>query len=222
LKQQNEEVLTFLLDDILYRDIAVRHGVKDVAALQSLMYYLITNVGNLVSANKLTQVVHVKTAKTILEYFSYLTQTYLVEFVSRYSYSYKVQMISPKKVYCVDNGLHSAVTISATTDEGRRLENMVYCELRRRHKLIFYYSEEDSECDFIICEKNVPQMAYQVCLELSRDNQDREIRGLLSAMRNLNISNGIILTLNQEDTIIQEGYKIQAVPVWKYFTRPLQ
>ena len=217
LKQQNEEVLTFLLDDILYRDIAVRHGVKDVPALQSLMFYLITNVGNLVSANKLTQVVHVKTAKTILEYFSYLTQTYLVEFVSRYSYSYKVQIISPKKVYCIDNGLHSAVTTSATTDEGRRLENMVYCEFRRRHKIIFYYSEEGSECDFIICEKNVPQIAYQVCLELNRDNQDREIRGLLSAMSNLNISKGIILTLNQEDTIIQEGKRIQVIPVWNYF-----
>ena len=222
LKQQNEEVLTFLLNDILYRDIAVRHGVKDVPALQSLMLYLITNVGNLISANKLTQVIHVKTAKTILEYFSYLTQTYIVEFVSRYAYSYKVQMISPKKVYCIDNGLHSAVTTSATTDEGRRLENMVYCELRRRHKQIFYYSEEGSECDFIICEKIVPQIAYQVCLELSRDNEDREIRGLILAMRNLNISKGIILTLNQEDTIIQEGNRIQVFPVWDYFRKPLQ
>ena len=217
LKQQYEEVLTFLLDDILYRDIAVRHGIKDVRAVQSLMLYLITNVGNLISANKLTQIVHVKTAKTILEYFSYLTQTYIVEFVSRYAYSYKVQMISPKKVYCIDNGLHSAVTTSATTDEGRRLENMVYCELRRRHRQLFYYSEDGCECDFIICEKNVPRSAYQVCLELTRDNQDREIKGIVSAMRNLNIINGTILTLNQEDTLIHDKIKIAVTPVWRYF-----
>ena len=126
LKQQDDILLETLLDDIIFRDIAVRHGVKDVAALRSLMFYLVTNIGNLASANKLTHAVQVKTAKTILEYFSYYVQTYLLSFVPKFSYSYKSQMISPKKVFCIDNGLHSAVTTSINSDEGRILENMVY------------------------------------------------------------------------------------------------
>lgn len=214
LKQRDEELLEALLDDILFRDIAVRYGVKDVAALRSLMFYLITNIGNLVSANKLTAAVQVKTAKTVLEYFSYYVQTYLVSFVSKFSYSYKSQMISPKKVYCIDNGLHMAVTTSANTDEGRRLENMVYGELRRRYKQLYYYNEGTGECDFIVCEKNMPTAAYQVCYELNRENESREVGGLLSAMKELNIANGKILTFNQTDTILKDGKRIEVKPVW--------
>ena len=216
LKFGEEEILTSLLNDILYRDISVRYGVKDVQALRELTYYLITNIGNLVSANKLTQAVHVKTAKTILEYFSYLTQTYLFSFVPRYAYSYKAQMISPKKVYCVDNGLHSAVTTSASSDEGRKLENMVFGELRRRWTQIYYYSNNGHECDFIVCEKNHPAMAFQVCYELSHDNEDREIKGLLTAMQDLHVDNGTILTFNQKDTIIENDMRIEAMPVWEW------
>lgn len=216
LKFGEEVILSSLLDDILYRDISVRYGVKDVQALRELTYYLITNIGNLVSANKLTQAVHVKTAKTVLEYFSYLSQTYLCSFVPRYAYSYKAQMISPKKVYCIDNGLHSIVTTSATTDEGRKLENMVFGELRRRWSQIYYYSDEGHECDFVVCEKTQPSMVFQVCHELNHDNEEREVGGLLTAMKELQISNGAILTFNQKDIVVEGGYTIAVVPVWEW------
>lgn len=214
LKQRDEVVLEMLLDDILYRDIAVRYSVRDEIALRNLMIYLITNIGNLVSANKLTSAVQVRTAKTVLEYFSYYVQTYLLSFVSRFSYSYRSQMISPKKVYCIDNGLHLAVTTSANTDEGRRLENMVYGELRQRYKQIFYYNDGHGECDFIVCEKNVPTAAFQVCYELNRENESQELGGLLSAMEELHISSGKILTFNQSDAIIKDGKRIAVTPVW--------
>ena len=212
LKYRDEEILSSLFNDILYRDIAVRYGVRDVKALQELTYYLMSNIGNRVSANKLTQAVHVKTAKTILEYFSYLTQTYLFSFVR----SYKSQMINPKKVYCIDNGMHAAVTMSATDDGGRKMENMVYNELRRLPQQIYYYSNEASECDFVVCVKNRPVAAYQVCQELNHDNEAREIKGLLSAMRELQISDGTILTFDQEDIFVQDDVTIKIKPVWKW------
>lgn len=218
LKQSDELVLQSLLDDIVYRDVAVRHGIKDVAAMQSLLIYLITNIGNLASANKLASTIQVKTAKTVLEYFSYFTQTYIVSFIPRFSYSFRTQMVSPKKVYCIDNGLHMAVTTSASTDTGRRLENMVYGELRRKHKQVYYFNENGSECDFIICQKNVPSQAYQVCYELNRDNETREINGLLQAMQQLHIDKGYILTANQSDIIIKDGLKIEVLPVWQAFS----
>ena len=216
LKYRDEEILSSLYNDILYRDIAVRYGVRAVKALQELTYYLMSNIGNRVSANKLTQAVHVKTAKTILEYFSYLTQTYLFSFVPRYAYSYKSQMINPKKVYCIDNGMHAAVTMSATDNGGRKMENMVYNELRRLPQQIYYYSNEASECDFVVCVKNRPVAAYQVCQELNHDNEAREIKGLLSAMRELQISDGTILTFDQEDIFVQDDVTIKIKPVWKW------
>ena len=218
LKQSDELVLQSLLDDIVYRDVAVRHGIKDVTAMQSLLIYLITNVGNLASANKLASVIQVRTAKTVLEYFSYFTQTYIISFVPRFSYSYRTQIVSPKKVYCIDNGLHMAVTTSATTDTGRRLENMVYGELRRKYNQIYYFNENGSECDFIICHKNIPSQAYQACYELNRENETREINGLLQAMQQLHIDKGYILTTNQSDIIIKDGCRIEVLPAWQAFS----
>ncbi len=46
-------ILNTLVDDILMRDIAVRHSVRDVASLCQLAVFLITNMGNPVSANGL-------------------------------------------------------------------------------------------------------------------------------------------------------------------------
>ena len=52
LENPFEEVLANLLDDILIRDIAVRYGIKDTRRLMRLTKYLLSNVGNLISANR--------------------------------------------------------------------------------------------------------------------------------------------------------------------------
>lgn len=83
------------------------------------------NVGNLVSATKLKQILGMKSTSTVSDYFSYFEQTYLINFVPKFSYSYKAQLLNPKKVYCVDNGVVFVTSPSFTRDEGRRLENMV-------------------------------------------------------------------------------------------------
>src|SRR5690606_24660791 len=49
----NDDILHQLFEDILIRDIAVRYGVRDIKTLQRLALYLVSNVGNLVTGNKL-------------------------------------------------------------------------------------------------------------------------------------------------------------------------
>lgn len=95
------------------------------------------NVGNLVSATKLKQILGMKSTSTVSDYFSYFEQTYLINFVPKFSYSYKAQLLNPKKVYCVDNGVVFVTSPSFTRDEGRRLENMV---LRNCVAVILRYS----------------------------------------------------------------------------------
>lgn len=53
LKTPFEEILVNLLDDILIRDIAVRYGIKDTRGLKRLAIFLLSNIGNLISANNL-------------------------------------------------------------------------------------------------------------------------------------------------------------------------
>ena len=208
-------VLNALVDDILMRDIAIRHSVRDVTSLRQLTTFLITNTGNLVSANKLVGMFDIKSPATFLEYFSFLKDAYLLEFVPIFSHSLKVQSRNPKKVYVMDMGLYTENSVSTADNVGRRLENLVFLHLRREYKHIFYYKER-GECDFITMEKNVLKEAVQVCLTINDENFDREYNGLLEAMQNLGLQKGFIITLNQSDTFEKDGMAIKMIPASEF------
>ena len=59
-------------------------------------------------------------------------------------------------------------------------------------------------------------MAIQVCYELTDDNKDLEINGLLEALDTFNLNSGLILTYNQEDRIDVNRKNINVIPVWKW------
>ncbi len=71
LKTGDVEVLTNLINDILYRDIAVRYNLRDTKTLKHLLVFLLSNVGNLVTAGKLAKMLSIKSKATLLDYFSY-------------------------------------------------------------------------------------------------------------------------------------------------------
>lgn len=215
LKTNNSELLSFLIEDIIYRDIATRHAVRDIVGLKNLCIFVMSNTAKLVSPSKLTSIIGVKSPSTVLEYLSYFESSYLLNLVPRFSYSVKGQMLSEKKIYVVDNGLVNVASISASKDIGRKFENAVYWNIRRKTKNIWYFSDSNSECDFIY-KIHDDFFAIQVCFEMNGDNQEREINGLLAALKFFNLSEGVILTIDQTDKMIIDGYKINVVPAYKF------
>lgn len=218
LKSSDGFVLNQLLEDILYRDIAVRYGVRNIKALKQLAVYLISNIGKPVSASKLTALFDISAASTLLEYFTYLENAYLVQFVPQFSYSLKKQIRNMKKVYTMDMGLFTENSIVFTDESGRRLENTVFLHLRRQYKEIYYFSEK-GECDFIAMDKGKPAAIIQVCHELQADNLPRELNGLTEAMDLFSVKKGTIVTLNQTD-YIQAGHRnIEVVGLKEFLDR---
>ncbi len=215
LKTEIPMVLNALVDDILMRDIAVRHSVRDVTSLRQLTTFLITNIGNLVSANKLVGMFGIKSAATFLEYFSFLKDAYLLEFVPMFSHSLKVQVRNPKKVYVMDMGLYTENSLSTTDNTGRRLENLIFLHLRRKYKHLFYYKDK-GECDFVTMEKNAVKEAIQVCLTVDDENFDWEYEGLLAAMRSLGLKEGSIVTLHQRDLFEKDGMVVRMIPAEEF------
>lgn len=211
-------ILSSLMDDILVRDISVRHSVRDIDSLKQLAIYLISNVGVLVSANKLTGLFGIKSSTTVLEYFNYFRDAYLVEFVPRFDYSIKAQARNPKKIYAIDTGLINAVSTSFTEDLGRKLENMVYLHLRRTGSKIYYFAEK-GECDFVVFDKDKIVQAVQVCYTIDDFNFEREYSGLVAALNYFKVNHGFIVTLNQEDIFEKDGLTIEMIPAYKYFIR---
>jgi predicted AAA+ superfamily ATPase len=217
-KDENLETLKALVDDILYRDIAVRHGVKDAASIKRLLSYLFFNAARLASPSKLTDVAKVKSPTTVLEYFSHFEDSYLTFLLPKFSYSAKSQMLSPKKVYVVDTGLIRAGAILLTENYGYLLENVVFTHLRRQMKELFYFNENSRECDFVQLENGKAKNLLQVCWELNTDNEEREVKGLLGAMDYFKLTKGTIVTANQQDTIYHGNLEIEVVPAWKFLS----
>jgi len=216
LKTNNIEILSYLIEDIIHRDIITRYGVRDVQGLKNICIYLLSNFARPFSPSKLTSIAGVRSASTVLEYISYFESCYLVNVVPRFSWSLKGQMLSVKKVYVIDNGLISAASVSASRDLGRKLENSIYWTIRRNTKSIWYFSDGHNECDFVFKNGEFFSLV-QVCLELNGDNQEREISGLLSALRFFKLQQGVIVTLNQSDKILIGDFVILVVPAHSFF-----
>lgn len=215
LKTANGNILNHLLEDILNRDIAVRYGIRDIITLKKLATYLISNIGKPVSGNNLKELFSIKSTTTILEFFSYLENAYVIQFVPKFSYSIKTQIRNHKKVYAIDLGLFTHNSIIFSNENGRRLENTIYLYLRQINKEIYYYQDK-KECDFVVFKKGKIKELIQVCYELTAENIDREIDGLLEAMSFFNIMEAKIITFNQTEIFNKGERKIIVLPAWKY------
>lgn len=215
VKTENREYLKSLYESILYRDVLVRHGLTNEKTMKELMLFVLSNIGKQVSYNKLAGVLALKSSTTVKEYFHYLESSYLVILLSKFSHSLQKNIYANKKIYLIDQGFANVLGFRLSRDSGRFLENVVLVELLRRKNELFYFQEKH-ECDFVIKQGRAMQLAIQVCYELNEDNKAREFAGLMEAMRACRLSEGILLTYDQEDETSLDGKKIRMLPVWKW------
>jgi predicted AAA+ superfamily ATPase len=216
VKTGDQEQLSTLFEDVLIRDIVTRYGIKDIKNLHRLASYLISNIGNRITATKLKQPLAIGATSTILSWFSHLETSYLVSFLPMFSHSTKVQMINPRKVYAIDPGLVEVISNTLTEDMGRKLENLIFLHLRRKYSSTeLYYFDEKGECDFVAIKNGVVELV-QVCYELTPDNVKRELNGLRKAMQFFNHYKSTIVTFDNTDFINEDGFEIKVLPAYNY------
>lgn len=218
LKSNKPEILEELLSDILIRDISNRHNIRNLKTLKQLAIYLLTNTGKEFSYNSLKKTFKLGSVNSVISFISHFEDSYLLFTVPRFDFSFKKQIVNPKKIYSIDNGLSSINSASFSEDKGRMLENLVFLTLRRKNQEIFYF-QETGECDFLIRKGIKIIDAIQVCYELNKGNQDREINGLVEAMNKFKLEEGLILTYNQEDNFTIKDRIIKVIPVWKWLLK---
>ena len=215
LKSKQKEHLQQLFKDIVYRDIIVRYGIRQAKTLIDIALFLIANVGKEYSLNGIKNTFRVGSANSVADYIQWLEDSYVLFSLPRFSWSLKSVSVNPKKIYCIDSGFAQANSLSFTEDKGRLLENIVYLALRRKHKDLYYF-KDNGECDFIVKQGQDINQIIQVCTEIHSDNKNREINGLIAALKFFNKTEGLILTLNQDDVLKENDMKITLLPVWKW------
>lgn len=215
LKINDKIILRNLFQDIFYRDVLVRNNIRNETDLKSLLAYLSSNIGKKFSYTKLRDSLGIKSVHTVKQFVSACENAYLFFSINKFDYSVKKQLINSKKIYCIDNALIKLNSFSVSFDRGRLLENLVFLELRRNQREVYYHSEK-KECDFVIKKGDRITQAIQVCYLLNDENKLKEINGLLEAMELYKLKEGLLLTNNQEDVLEINDKKIILKPVWKW------
>jgi len=206
------EILQNYYETMILRDVMERHGVRETAMLRNLSKILMASVGSEFSYtrlyNNLRAVGFSLSKSTVIEYVSHLEEAYLFFVLNRWRSSEKKRQVSPMKPYVLDTALLDALLYSGSEDRGKRLENIVFMELMRRKKKVFYH-RNGRECDFLIYEGSGITSAIQVTERLE-ENDTREIEGLKEAMKAYSLRKGLILTENEFDEIGD----LKVIPVW--------
>ncbi len=215
LRERQPFILQELLRDIVQRDIAARHGLREMRHVMNLVLFLLANTGQPFSMQGLTKALAIPTVAQTSRYLEYIEDAYVLFAVPKFSPSFKKRVVTPKKYYAIDNGLRRVNSPQMTTDVGHRLENAVFLALRRSGQPVSYAGEKDQwECDFM-----TPSDAIQVCARLTPQNQQREIQGALRAIALPGKRRPLILTLDQRDRVVVDGTAVDILPAWEWLTR---
>ena len=199
LTYKDPALLTQVYEDTVIKDIAVRHKVDNVTVLRQLYSHLISNLANKFSFNSIKKFTSINSVNTIKKFIGYLEETYFAKTINKFDYSYKKQIVNDKKFYIQDNGFIEVLSKKFSKDRGWLLENLVFISLSKENE-VFYYANPN-ECDFVVSKNRKVTHAIQVCYDLNEGNREREISGLMDALKEFNLKEGLILTNNQEEEL---------------------
>lgn len=214
IKENDTELMHAYFQDILYRDIVARYRLSQVNEIRQIGLYFASNTGKLFSYATLQDVSGIKSSSSVKDYLDYYEQTYLFFFLRKFDYSVRKQQLSRRKVYATDPAVVHRLGFNFSANKGRVLENIVFLELKRRNKEVYYHSGK-YECDFVVKEGLKVIIVIQVAFRLYTGNYEREYRGLEEAMKTYDVPSGLLLVYEKDkDLPTKEGINI--VPVWKW------
>lgn len=214
LREHEPQILQELLRDIVQRDIAIRHSLRESRHVMNLVLFLFANTGQPLSFQGLAKGLGIPSVAQTSRYIEFLLDAYLLFAVPKFSTSFKQRVVTPNKYYAIDNGLRRVNSPQSTPDLEHRLENAVFLALRQRREAVSYAAEKHLwECDFVTNSE-----AIQVCAHLTSQNRQREMNGALRAAALPGKRRPIVLTLDQRDRVTIGDMTVDVIPVWEWLT----
>jgi predicted AAA+ superfamily ATPase len=218
------EILVRIYGDIIEKDVLRRFRIRRKETFKELAKYLMSNIASEFTIRKLSHIFEVKDVHTIGNWIDALENSYLFFVLKRYSPKLKEQIIAPKKIYCMDNGLVNAISFRTNERFGKLMENLVAVELLRRKKYwynsleIYYWKDyQQNEVDILLKEGAQIRQLIQVTYASSKNDIDeREIKGLVKASDAFMCKDLLIITWDYENMLNIGNKMIKCVPLWKW------
>ncbi|SCJ19705.1 Uncharacterised protein [uncultured Eubacterium sp.] len=216
-ESEAKEYINGIYNTILLNDIVKRLNIADVNMLESITKFMMHNIGNRTSPNKISNTMtsnHKKiNPRTVDRYIRGLTDSLLFYEARRYNIKGKQFLTTINKYYVCDIAMRNMLVRSQDSDIGHILENIVFLELKRRYKEVYVGQiGQNGEVDFVAIENGNP-IYFQVSqTTLDEDVLKRELAPLKQIHDNYP---KYLLTLDEVfDDMNYDGIKKKNVLKW--------
>lgn len=176
-----KDVLNGIYNSILLRDVALRATVKEPELLSRIATYLLDNIGQLISTNKIANTLRSNGRKvsnnTVENYLQLLEDSFLFYKVTRFDIRGKEHLKNQGKYYTVDLGFILSQLHQIHSNRGSKIENLVFLELKKRGYQVYVGKYDSKEIDFV-ATKSEETVYIQVTEQLPANSQ-RETENLL-------------------------------------------
>lgn len=207
-RRQIKEYLTGIYDSILVKDVIARKKISDVMMLESVIRFLMDNIGSQLSTKKISDTMtsggRSINVRTVESYVSALMDSYIVYQAKRYDIRGKQYLKTLEKYYIVDIGLRNVLLGNPGKDIGHVLENVVYLELIRRGYDVYIGKVDDIEVDFVLKDENGTKYIQVAASVRDETTLARELRPLQKINDHYP---KIIMTLDKDPIADYEGIR---------------
>ncbi len=215
-KERKKLLLQQYFDDILFKDVALRHRVRDLPTLRNLAIYLLDQTASLISFQRLARIFEIS-LEAARAYCGYLEEAFLVRFVPFYTLKTAERLRRPRKVHAVDPGLRNAVSLTGSPDRGHLMETVAHNALASEQQDGLYYWKGEGEVNLVVrrglAVKRLVQVTYEGLAEPAV--RQRETRSLAEAARRFPEAETLLVT----HTLPPDGageIEVPVVPFWRF------
>lgn len=215
LLNNKKEYIRSVYQKVLLNDIILHNNIRNEQSIKMLIKKMAETVKDEMSFSKfyniLKSIGFSISKDTVIDYVSYILNSYLVFEIKNYYMSF-VDKESTPKYYFTDNGI---LSLFLNDKKGIQFENLVASFLKYKYGDELYYIKSNKtgiDVDFFVPGK----CAIQVTYTLDSDNYDREIDSLVKLNKSLEEKVELIIVSDKDEVIEKGNQTIKVVNIAKY------
>ena len=214
-KALRERLLKRYFEDMLYKDIIMRHEIRDVQTLRNIAVYLLTQTASLISYKRLCDLFSAS-HDLVQSYCQYLQEAFIVEMLPLYTLKTGERIRNPLKTHAVDLGIRKVVSYGQKTDSCKLIESMVFRKLLNDPQDGIFYWRSQGEVDLLT--RQGIEITQLIQVSYSVDDPKifkREVSSLLEAGKYYPQARKMLIVFEPPVNLLLERPEgVELIPMW--------